>query len=29
VIAARKAISFKPAAGLKRKINGGNEEAAD
>ena len=29
VIAARKAVSFKPAAGLKRKINGGNEEAAD
>ena len=29
VIAARKAISFKPAAGLKRKINGRNEEAAD
>ena len=25
VITARKAISFKPAAGLKRKINGANE----
>ena len=29
VIAARRIISFKPAAGLKRKVNGGNEEAAD
>ena len=29
VIAARKAVSFKPAAGLKKKINGGNEDAAD
>ena len=29
VISPRKAVSFKPAAGLKRKVNGGNEEAAD
>ena len=29
VIAARKAVSFKPAAGLKRKINGANDEATD
>ena len=29
VIAARKAVSFKPAAGLKRKINAGNEDTAD
>ena len=29
VIAARKAVSFKPAAGLKKKINGGNEDTAD
>ena len=29
VIAARKAVSFKAAAGLKRKINGANDEAAD
>ena len=29
VIAARKAVSFKPAAGLKKKINGANEDTAD
>ena len=29
VISARKAVSFKPAAGLKRKINAGNEDPAE
>ena len=29
VITPRRVITFKAAAGLKRKINGGNEEAAD
>jgi integration host factor subunit alpha len=29
VISARKAVSFKPAAGLKRKINAGNEDTAE
>lgn len=29
IIPSRRVVTFKAAAGLKRKINGGNEEAAD